>query len=120
MLIVRKERKDMTAKQRIVSIKQFTQEMLKADTSFADRVQQFEERFGEADENTLAVLAQAAYCCRVNCEYKNNLIQACKAVVSDFLVADYRGEGVSWDWFIPHAEKGGITANFIFKQDLNT
>ena len=48
--------------------------------SFAARVSAFESEFGKADDDTLAVLAQAAYYCWGNCHYRDNLLQVCSAI----------------------------------------
>lgn len=54
--------------------------MLEADTTFAERVGSFEQRFGTADADTLSVLAQAAYFCWNNCECQTNLAELCHAI----------------------------------------
>jgi hypothetical protein len=56
--------------------------MLEADSAFAERVQHYDEQFGAADADMLAVLAQAAYLCWFHCEHSNDLIETCRAIAS--------------------------------------
>lgn len=70
----------MAAKQHVVPIRQFAQAMLEADSGFAERVQQFEERSGKVDADTLAVLAQAAYLCWGENEHRTDFLQVCRAI----------------------------------------
>ena len=69
-----------SAKQRVIPIKEFAEAMLETDSGFTDRVRRFEERFGKADSDTLAVLAQAAYFCWGNNEYRNGIVEVCRAI----------------------------------------
>jgi hypothetical protein len=48
--------------------------------SFAERVEQFESRFGAVDGDLLGVLAQAAFLCWHNVEIRNNLFALCEAI----------------------------------------
>ena len=62
-------------------MRDFAEAMLRhAGDGFPYRVRQFESRFGRADQDTLAVLAQAAYYCWGNCHYRDNLPQVCMAI----------------------------------------
>lgn len=70
----------MTASQQVVSLKEFAAAMLESDRGFADRVRQFEERFGTIDEDTLGVLAQAAYFCWTNHQLELNMFELCRAL----------------------------------------
>ena len=70
----------MTVPQHTVSLVEFAQAMFEADGGFAERVRAFEERFGPVDDDTLAVLAQAAYFCWHNRQYRDNLMQLCRAI----------------------------------------
>jgi hypothetical protein len=54
--------------------------MLESDSGFANRVSRFEDRFGPADADTVSVLAQAAYFCWGNSEYRNGIIKVCQAI----------------------------------------
>ena len=68
------------ARQRVIKLQEFSKAMLEADDAFADRVRHFERRFGSADADTLAILAQAAYFCWFECEYESDLISICRAI----------------------------------------
>ena len=50
------------------------------DAYFAGRVRRFENRFGPADADTLAVLAQAAYFCWFEKEYEADFLNVCCAI----------------------------------------
>jgi len=50
----------MPVTQRIVPMGEFAQAMLESDEGFAERVRSFEDAFGKADPDTLAVMAQAS------------------------------------------------------------
>ncbi|MBD3182566.1 hypothetical protein GF312_09760 [Candidatus Poribacteria bacterium] len=63
-----------------ISIIDFGKAMLKMDYRFKVRVKDFEKKFGKVNDNTLAIMAQAAYFCWGNAEYKNNILHICKAV----------------------------------------
>lgn len=66
-----------------IPVADFAEAMLThARDSFASRVAEFESRFGKADTDILAVLAQAAYCCWGNCHYRDNLLSVCAAIGS--------------------------------------
>ena len=67
--------------QQTIRMADFAKAMVQhAGDSFPDRVRQFESRFGKADDDALAVLAQAAYYCWGNCRYRDNLLQVCTAI----------------------------------------
>ena len=70
----------MTAKQRVICVKEFAEAMLEFDSNFADRVGHFEENFGATDADMLAVLAQATYFCWYIHDYESNLILICRAI----------------------------------------
>ncbi len=70
----------MAVKQRVISMKEFAKAMLEIDSGFAEGVQQFEESFGKADADTLAVLSQVTYFCWGNNEYENDIVEACRAI----------------------------------------
>ena len=70
----------MSARQRLIPITEFAAAMLETDAGFRERVRCFETRFGPADAETLAVLAQTAYLCWFECEYKRNFVGACCAI----------------------------------------
>ena len=59
---------------------EFARAMLEADEAFASRVRSFGERFGQVAEDTLGVLAQAAYLCWGNLEYDRNLDDVVRAI----------------------------------------
>ncbi|HJN15123.1 MAG TPA: hypothetical protein QGH10_06525 [Armatimonadota bacterium] len=61
---------------------EFAKAMLERDPGFARRVASFEERFGPVSDDMLAVLAQAAYLCWGNLEYRENLREVCRAIGS--------------------------------------
>ncbi len=63
-----------------VPLAQFAKDMLETDVVFADRVRNIEKQFGAADDDTLAVLAQAAYFCWFEFEYENDLVEVCRAI----------------------------------------
>jgi len=52
------------------------------DHGFADRVRVFEDRLGQVDCRTLAVLAQAAYFCWFEQEYERDFLEVCRAIGS--------------------------------------
>ncbi len=58
----------------------FARAMREADPGFAARVQQFEARFGRADADTLAVLAQASYFCWFTWDYEQGFLRVCEAI----------------------------------------
>lgn len=70
----------MTATQHKVSIRAFARDMLTSCSDFTGRVQRFEERFGRASEDTLAVLAQAFYYCWFEDAYESDLVATCRAI----------------------------------------
>lgn len=70
----------MTVTQRVVSIADFARARREAGGQFAERVEQFESRFGPVDDDRLAVLAQAAYLCWNNVQAESNLFALCEAI----------------------------------------
>jgi hypothetical protein len=70
----------MAVKQHLISITEFAQALLEADSKFAERVQYFQTRFGIVDLDTLAVLAQATYFCWFEHEYERDYIEVCRAI----------------------------------------
>ena len=78
-----KQAKEMDQTRQSIPVADFAEAMLKhGRDSFPSRVVEFESRFGKADADTLAVLAQAAYYCWGNCHYRDNLRNVCCAVGS--------------------------------------
>jgi hypothetical protein len=70
----------MSARQQQIPTTEFAAAMLERDAGFRERVRRFEARFGPANANTLAVLAQTAYLCWFECEYQRNFVDACRAI----------------------------------------
>jgi hypothetical protein len=58
----------------------FARAMREADPGFAARVRGYEARFGRADPDTLAVLAQASYYCWFTCDYAPDFLHVCEAI----------------------------------------
>lgn len=75
-------RPNVSAAQCVVSINEFARAALEADSGFSGRVREFEGRFGTADADTLAVLAQAAHLCWFHASYEANLLAACRAIAA--------------------------------------
>jgi len=61
---------------------EFAQAMLESDEGFAERVRSFEDAFGKADPDTLAVMAQASYFCWFEVEYERDYVEVCRAIGS--------------------------------------
>ncbi len=73
----------MTDTSQMIPLPDFAKAMrAHADDTFATRVNEFETQFGKADDDTLAVLAQAAYYCWGNYHYRDNLLLVCAAICS--------------------------------------
>ena len=70
----------MTAKQRVICVKDFAKAMFGVDRNFADRVEHFEESFGTTDADMLAVLAQATYFCWYIYDYESDFVSVCRAI----------------------------------------
>ena len=70
----------MTVPGTTVSLTEFARAMREAGGTFDQSVRHFESRFGAVDDDTLAVLAQAAFLCWVNVEAERNLLAACEAI----------------------------------------
>jgi len=67
--------------ERDVSVHEFTAAMLtESEGSFGRRIRSFEDRFGPADEATLALLGEAAYFCWFGVEYEKNFFAVCRAI----------------------------------------
>ena len=66
--------------ERIIPLLDFARAMREEDAVFAQRVQAFEERFGPASDDSLSVLAQAAYLCWFEGEFEDDLLSTCKAI----------------------------------------
>ncbi len=60
----------------------FAQAVREEDPGFAERVAQFEARFGPVSEDLLGVLAQARYTCWFVSDYHCDLLNACRAIGS--------------------------------------
>jgi|TARA_Y100000310_G_scaffold336275_1_gene420365 hypothetical protein len=67
-------------RQRIIPISEFAEAMRASDDNFAARVHRFEQTDGQADSDTLAVLAQACYFCWFEIEYERDYLNVCRAV----------------------------------------
>ena len=70
----------MLFSQRVAPIVGMADAMLRADRAFSQRVRQFEGRFGSVNPDMLGVLAQAAYFCWGNLEYRRGLAATCRAI----------------------------------------
>jgi hypothetical protein len=83
MLVGQEMKAGMPDTQQMIPLTDFAKAMrANADDSFAARVDEYESQFGKTDEDTLAVLAQAAYYCWGNYHFKDNLLQVCAAIGS--------------------------------------
>lgn len=89
----------MDAKQHIVPVIELARSMLGADDDFADRVHRFEERFGQADDDALGVLSQAAHFCDTNREFHSNVLALCKAVGTGRPTSSFYHCQLSPDWW---------------------
>jgi len=63
-----------------VSLRAHAQALYCDDHAFAAKVDQYEAHFGRADDDLLAVFAQAATFCWHNAEYRENLAHLCRAI----------------------------------------
>jgi len=70
----------MAVAQKRIPTTQFAQAMLETSSDFAERVRNFELRFGSAGEDVLAVLSQAFYFCWFETDYEDDLIATCRAI----------------------------------------
>ncbi len=59
---------------------EFAQGRLEECPEFARRVRQFEKSFGAVDDSTLGVLAQTAFFCYFEVEYRQDFLHACRAI----------------------------------------
>jgi hypothetical protein len=75
--------------QKVVSTVEFAKAMREAGGSFAEKVEQFESRFGVVSGDLLGVLAQAAFLCWHNVEIRRNLFALCAAIQTGRPTAHY-------------------------------
>ena len=70
----------MNVVQQIIPMIEFAQAMLERSPGFAGRVRKFEREHGPADDDTLAVLAQANHFCWYEIEYTRDYLDVCRAI----------------------------------------
>lgn len=66
--------------QQAVPLIDLAKAMLRTDLGFRERVERYQSQFGPADQETLAVMAQASYFCWFHAEYEGDYVRVCRAI----------------------------------------